>query len=166
MANPILRYYDKLVSELTKAKRETLEARRRYDTAKAKQESLEAEMEITREHIDEILWAAEPPKQAAPAQDAPVPEVRDAKPEPVAPPFGHRPSIRATVRAIPKDGDITTAEIREALGLSEGATYTRIQKAKKAGLVESAGWGKYKLTEEGKKIHVPVLKAVPAADGK
>ena len=142
-------------------------ARKRYDGAKAKRDSLWQEIEITREEIDRIMAESiKPPATIKSAEPNPSQD-EDSKPEPEAPtpPFAHRPSIRATVRVIPLDGDIGTAQIREALGLSEGATHTRLTKAKRAGLVVSAGWGRYKLTEEGKKIHGPVLKAVPA-DGK
>ncbi len=141
--------------------------KRSLSEEQGKQKRYWKELKQVRAELDRRLAdveASEAPSQA-PQADVPV-ESPAPEEKPVPASLGHRPSIRETVRAIPRDGEIGTAELRETLGLSEGATYTRIQKAKRAGLVESAGWGKYKLTEEGKKLHGPVLKAVPGPNGK
>jgi len=66
----------------------------------------------------------------------------------------YNPSIRETILAFPQDGsDTGLAELREKFGfLSDGAINTRLQKAKKAGLMEMVSWGRYKLTEEGERL--------------
>jgi len=71
---------------------------------------------------------------------------------------------------IPKDGDIGMEEVRNSfmgpdgvVRLSRKAINTRLSKAKRAGLIETAGWGRYKLTEKGKRLMWPPLAVVPGS---
>lgn len=83
-------------------------------------------------------------------------------PETSAPPCpdGIRPSFWTVVLVIPKDGEIPLEDLRRALGLSESSLNNRISKMKAADLIESAGWGRYKLTEKGRRFLVQRLQIV------
>ena len=170
MTVDLLTRYDQLRTLHQKSCERVASLKRSLAEAQGQQERHWRELKKVRAELGQALSGdtskssgetPEVPSQAPAPEAHAKPPTPETKPVPATP--GLRPSIRQTVRAIPRDSDIGTAEVREALGLSEGATYTRIQKAKRAGLVESAGWGRYKLTEEGKKLHGPVLQAVPAS---
>jgi hypothetical protein len=62
-----------------------------------------------------------------------------------------RPSFKELLVVIPRDGDVGMDDLRAAFDkLSDGGINSRVTKAKRDGLVESAGWGRYSLTVKGK----------------
>ena len=140
--------YDRLHEKLYEAKQRTSEAKIRYDEMLDKQEAIERELNAVGDALDRaVAVAGQPPIVAAPPENLPE---------------GITPSIGETVFALPRDGsDIGADELREKLGLSQGGLNARIQKAKRRGLIESAAWGRYRLTSDGKRM-VLNLRAVPS----
>ena len=76
------------------------------------------------------------------------------------PPPGVRMSLWELIVAIPLEGAAALVDLREALGLSEGALGSRVTQAKTIGLIEGSGWGRYQLTEEGRKLRQGGLRVV------
>ena len=74
-------------------------------------------------------------------------------------------SQRQLVEAFPLDGPTALRDLRQLLGLSDGGLNARIQKAKKAGLVEHVSWGQYQLTEAGRAIRSSRLHLVSSSEG-
>jgi len=120
------------------AQSQLAEAKTRLDTAQAKEGAARLKVEELGTALDNALKGARTPQE----QTARVPP-------PAAAPRINR-SVKATVEAFPRDGsDIGLADLRAHFNLSEGAINTRVQKAKRQGLVESSRWGRYRLTEKG-----------------
>ena len=87
------------------------------------------------------------------------PPRRIARQVPPAPP-GVRLSLWELLVAIPLDGAAPLADLRDALNLSEGALGSRVTQAKTVGYIEGAGWGRYQLTEQGRKLRQGGLRVV------
>ena len=77
--------------------------------------------------------------------------MRPTRPD-IPAPAGVRQSVWDVALVLPRDGHVGVEDLKEALGLSASALNTRITRAKQAGLVEAAGWGRYKLSEKGMKL--------------
>lgn len=122
----------------TEAKSQLAEAKTRLDAAQAKEEAAKLKVEELGAILDSALRAARTPQDQTARGVTPAAASRLNR------------SVRATVEFFPRDGsDLALADLRQHFKLSEGAINTRIGKAKKQGLVESAGWGRYRLTEKG-----------------
>lgn len=65
-------------------------------------------------------------------------------------PDGIRPSFWDIIITIPYDGDISLEELRKKLSLEQSAAANRLSKMKSTGLLESSGWGRYKLSAESR----------------
>lgn len=126
-----------------------------YEAAVA--EGLEVDNEVVR--VRRSLQALERSVARIKGED-PLPQtgtkVRDEGPVPAPDlstpprPDGIRESFWVVVLAIPRDGETTMEDLRRTLGLSESSLNNRVSKMKNADLIESAGWGRYKLTEKGR----------------
>lgn len=151
----LLEQYEQLVGQLHKASQhvkdahvELSEAQSKLDLAIAEETRLTADLATVRETLKKALGSIEPePTKAEPSDDVDRSELR--------------PSIRDTVEAFPVDGDVKVAELKKLLNLSEGAVNTRLKLCRKEGLVDRVEWGRYALTEKGKKVRAPRLHAVP-----
>ncbi len=160
--------YDKASERLREAQERTAELKAQVEDIKAQhQEARTAESEALAEHkrlqdeLDAVLEQADQsgvPSPSAVAAAAPPP--RPAHQVPVTLP----PSIQQVVFAIPLNGEISKPDLCQKLGMKESVVHTRVQKGKKLDLIESAGWGKYKLTDAGRKLRGTTLKAVPSAN--
>ena len=75
-------------------------------------------------------------------------------------PAGVTQSIWELILVIPRDGDVSMDDLREKFNITDAAINNRVTKAKKAGFVGSAGWGRYCLTDKGKKLQEQRLRVV------
>jgi len=173
----LLASYDLLRDRLREAEARSAVALTAYENACMDVEMLEAEVKEAREAIEAAMAgsraeaAPSTPARGATGNDVPgrpgpkasgpplgmpsMATLRPPSPSPVpaaAPePIGVRPSFWDLLLLIPLDGDVGMPDLRERFpNLTEGAINTRVTKAKKAGLVESAGWGRYRLTTAGR----------------
>lgn len=159
--------YDDLNNQLRVAREHTAEAKAQFDEAILRESIIEQELAIARDELDQALDLAANPDCDDDGDDDGDGQRAPLEPSPASPTGTPtvRPSIKATLQEFPKDGSsIAVADLRKKFDLSDGALNTRIQKAKKAGLVERAGWGQYKLTPEGKRLAIGLV-AVPSAGG-
>jgi hypothetical protein len=143
-------------------------ARERTAQAQAEERALEAEVASAREAIERAVAVVAVPKadkkpktvvssfpslgQGAAGLDEPS----GSRPAPA----GVLPTIWEVILAIPRDGALRGSDLREKLGLSEGAVNTRLANAKHAKMIETAGWGMYKLTEQGRALQGQHLRVV------
>lgn len=169
MAHGILEKYDRIREHLGELRVKTAAAKAAYDAALSEEKAVEHEFVATREALDALLGSAAGTR--GDPTDASGTDVLDEMlgtkpsdsgiaPEAIPPaPHGVRPSFWELVY-IMRNGEIDKGKIRDRLKVSDSALATRIQKAKKAGVIETAGWGRYRLTEEGRKIVSPGLRVV------
>ena len=174
MSSELLNEYDKLRERLREAQDRAAVARARHEEALQAQRAIEDRLIEVRTAIARAIDIAdEPPTMIAvnpePADrlDVSTPKER-AQPTTSAPtpsaanPIKVSPSLKELIFAFPRDNDTGHEALREVLGgLAYAATHTRIHKAKKRGLVESAGWGRYRLTETGRNIYDQRLRLLP-----
>ncbi len=160
MSSPLLTKYDRLQAELREAETAEAAAKSRYEDARAVTRVTRKALEKARAEIDRAISIADsPPTPTGTGKTAPVAQA--ASQSPAKAPGHVRPSLRELVLAFPKDGDTGHEEIGKTLGLNYSAVNSRLHKAKKAGLVESAGWGRYRLTDAGKQARGQRLQLVP-----
>ena len=161
MSSPLLTKYDRLQAELREAETAEAAAKSRHDDARAVTRAARKALEKARAEIDRAISIADSPPtatgKAAPAAPAPTAS-------PVKAPGHVRPSFRELILAFPEDGDTGHEEVGKTLGLKYSAVNSRLHKAKKAGLVESAGWGRYRLTDAGKAARGQRLQLVPTGN--
>jgi len=151
MSDDLLDRYDRLREQVQDARFCTDTAKTRYDEARAKQRALEKKLDAARADIKRAIEIA---------NDAPRPRRKEKAPRPEAPPprsppapEGIRLSFWELLLAVPPDGDVEMADLRAAFpDLNDGAINTRVTKAKKAGLLESASYGRHRLTAKARKI--------------
>lgn len=139
MSSQVLQRFERAQESVRTAKAATAEAKAKYEEARAQEAAAEAEAAVAREALETTLARGEVRSSTAPARIDPH------TPEPTVPPF-----IAALLHAIPDGGTISFADLEAALGLGDGATRSRLAKVKKLGLVESEGWGVYRLTPAGR----------------
>lgn len=177
-----------LWAEYDKAQERLRAARERTTLAQAEERAVEAEVASARNAIEQAVAApASTPnvKQAGtpkpPATPLPMPsmaslastsnededEDEDEDEEnvpsvsiPRPAPDGIRQTLWEVIAAIPRDGVLRGSDLRALLGLSEGAVNTRLANAKQAKLIEAAGWGLYRLTEQGRALQGQRLRIV------
>jgi hypothetical protein len=133
--------YDRLKTRLDEAKAKTAKAKSQHDHAKAHEATIEAEFNEVRTALDAALdaTASAGTKKVA----VPVPQPKTAAVH--VPPY-----LRELVAAFPAAGATDLESLRAALGLPATTVNTRIQKAKKLGLVVRSGRAEYSLTDLGK----------------
>jgi hypothetical protein len=157
MTHDLLTEYDRLRELVQDAEDQTAKAKGRYESALGKQKALEKQQEAVRVEIERALSIADEPP--APGAKAKRPDIKTKPPQDSG--HGVRPSYLEVIHVIPRDGDVKMDDLRKALpGLLDGALNTRVAKMKKAGLLESGGWGRYQLTDEGRKHHGQRLRVV------
>ncbi len=131
-----------------------------YTIALAAQESVEQAFAVTRAGIE---FALSDHEGVSPG-DNPTGAVVEGDVQPHVgappPPPGVRASVWAIVLVRPREGDLTVEAMRDALGLSTSALNTRLVIAKGKGWVESAGWGRCRLTDAGRVLQGQRLKIV------
>ena len=152
-----LSHYDLLQERLRIAKAETATARDRYNTAVAEEQSAERDLITTRQVLVQKITNA-PSGQRPPKLVVSEPSEPDGTDDPS--PTGVQRSLRELIIAFPREAHVGVDDLQEHFKITKGALNTRIMKAKRAGLVESAGWGRYKLTPEGQKVQDNRLKIV------
>ncbi len=110
-----------------------------------------------------VARPAEPAPAAVPQAEPERPPAPTLPPPPPAAPGSKalRSSVWAVIHAIPLDGDIRLENLRDTLQLTQAALNMRIIRAKRAGLIETAGWGSYRLTPEGRALRGRRLQVVP-----
>lgn len=133
--------YDRLKARLEEAKAKTAKAKSQYDHAKAHEAGVETEFNEVREALDAALDAT----ASTAAKKIPVqtPQVKAATVH--VPPY-----LRELLAAFPAAGTTDLESLRAALSLPNTTVNTRIQKAKKLGLVVRSGRAEYSLTDLGK----------------
>jgi hypothetical protein len=173
-----------LWAEYDKAQERLRAARERTALAQAEERAVEAEVASARNAI-ELAVAA--PASTPNVKQAGTPKPRPATPLalpsmaslasasnedgdgdenvssvsiPRPAPDGIRQTLWEVIAAIPRDGVLRGSDLRALLGLSEGAVNTRLANAKQAKLIEAAGWGMYRLTEQGRTLQGQRLRIV------
>lgn len=145
--------YDRLKARVEEAKAKTAKAKSQYEHAKANEAAVETEFAEVRSALDAVLDGA----VSAPAnQPVSVPTPAQAKPVHV-PPY-----LRELVAAFPTSGTTDLESLRASLSLPQSTVNTRIQKAKKLGLVVRSGRAQYSLTDLGKSTRGSRLQAIGA----
>jgi|APSaa5957512622_1039677.scaffolds.fasta_scaffold56106_2 hypothetical protein len=142
--------YDQAQEKVRKAKKHTMETKAHFDDAVSEQRTAENELKALRKTIDQLLSSAiQSPKVSCgtPAPDTSKQELVSSTD------VGVNPSVKAIILLVPRDGEISRKELAAKLAIADTALNNRIQKAKKIGLLESAGWGLYQLTDDGKKAY-------------
>ena len=167
--------YKALSDRLTVARERTFTLRTELEAATAEEQALAAEVACTETVIAralslykrttdldiEDLLGLKDGKSPEPADASKVAESRDSEEDSTPePPGGIRPSFYQMLLLIPIDGHVTKDALRAGLNISNGALTTRIAKAKQAGLIETAGWGEYRLTQKAKDLMAPRLRVV------
>lgn len=155
--------YDRLVQRAAEAKARTARAKAKYDQARTDEQVVEHELEATRNALDKALAGAEIAAEIdALLSDSTPKKATKAKPKPSGTsPLRVPPFLLELCEAFPMGGTITVAELREALALRDSALNTRLQKAKKLGLIERVAQATYALTTAGTAAVGRRLQAVP-----
>jgi hypothetical protein len=171
--------YDKVQERLRAARERTAQAQaeeqrahERMTQAQAEERAIEAEAVSARAAIERAVAEAAPKpfekkaKSATTSSAPPLdgfpsmanvrvvePNAGDGAPSVSRPaPDGVRSTVWEVILAIPRDGELRGSDLREKLGLSEGAVNTRLSNAKHARMIETSGWGTYRLTDQGRKL--------------
>jgi len=171
MASDLLTTYDNAMVKLATAKAETAAAKAHYDDALDRERKAEADLADARAALQRAIGRGHgpTPTPGPSAGDGAGGSASDGSPPPPAsdgstsdapsgatappPPPGVRKSLWELVLAIPRDGDVDMDDLRVKFNsITDAAINNRVTKAKKAGLVESAGWGRYALTDKGRKL--------------
>lgn len=142
--------YDRLKARLATARGTTERAKSQYEQARAHEASIVAELQEVRSSLDAALEALSAQDRSSPS--APVPQ--DKSPVRV-PAF-----LRELVAAFPASGVSSLDGLRDGLGLPMSTLNTRIQKARKLGLLVRSGRAEYALTDLGKDTREARPKAV------
>jgi len=168
MATSLRVKYDRLVQRAAEAKARTARAKAKYDQARTDEQAVEHELEATRNALDKALAGAEIAAEIdALLSDSKPKKATKAKPKPSGtpplrvPPLRVPPFLLELCEAFPMGSTITVAELREALALRDSALNTRLQKAKKLGLIERVAQATYALTTAGTAAVGRRLQAVP-----
>jgi len=143
--------YDRLKARLEEAKAKTAKAKSQYEHAKAHEAGVEADFNEVRAALDAALDAMAGDGSKKVSVPAPA-----SKTMPVHVP----PYLRELVAAFPTSGTTDLESLRAALSLPSTTVNTRIQKAKKLGLVVRSGRAEYSLTDLGKSSRGSRLQAV------
>lgn len=145
----VARYKDLIVRHV-EAKDQEIRAKARYEDAVAERKRIEREMAEVESALEfgESLMATAPDSDELRSNDA----------------DGLRSSIRELVLLIPRSGDVSRSELLSKLDLNNGGLNARLMKAKNQDYIESAGRGRYRLTEKGKAVHGGHLKVVPGGE--
>lgn len=142
--------YDRFKVRVEEAKTKTAKAKSQYEHAKAYEAGVETEFEKVRAALDAALDAT-----ASASDQMPV-----SVPKPKTTPVHAPPYLRELVAAFPSSGTMTLEDLRVALSLPPSTVNTRIQKAKKLGLVVRSGRAEYSLTDLGQNTRGGRLRAV------
>ena len=150
--------YDRVTSDLLEAaaaaalaKADLTKAKAHHDGCHGRMVALQKEMSLLQAGIRAAIKAG---------GGFSLPTVASAPVEPVAEtttpergsPTGVLPSVWELLLITPMDGSISMDDLRSAFELTDAALNNRVAKAKKAGLMETAGWGRYQLTVKGKAL--------------
>jgi len=155
MGTELLEQYDEQRERVRVAEEAEAKAKAVYDKAKDARKAAEAELHLLRSRLERAISGAgsgggEDPSDAQ--DDSALSAPKPVEPTTPPPPDGIRQSLWELLLTIPPDGDVDMDVLRERFDLSDGAISSRVSKAKKRKYVESAGWGRYKLTEKGKEL--------------
>lgn len=142
MSADLLAQYDEGRERLRLANEAEAQAKAAYDKAVNARKSEAAEVHRLRSALKRAISGAPPGSDLAPLLALAAP----------TPPDGILQSLWELLLTIPADGDADMDVFRDRFPLSDGAINGRIAKAKKRGYVETAGWGRYKLTEAGRSL--------------
>lgn len=165
-----------LSDDLRRAQERTIVARQGYEAALDEERDIETRFNATRATIERALVEqarpAEPKKPLAAKPPAPKRPPAPSMPPLPKPPVdedaadddasdGVRPSFMELIRRFPVEGDVGMPDLRAWFaGMNDGALNGRLAKCKKRGLIESAAWGRYRLTEAGRKVQTQRLQLV------
>jgi len=148
----LLTKYDRAGERVRQLREKVGEAKAVYEAAKVELDEAVADQQSLRDKVSAALNA--PVATAPTAVPVAVPKRKQSA---VSVP----PALQELIDGFPLNDTIKKADLGKALGLKDTVVHTRLQKAKKAGLVESAGWGVYQLSDDGKKARGTKLQAVP-----
>ena len=150
--------YDRAGERLREARDKYDEARAFMQSVKARLDEAEAEFKTAQDALDDALARATAPAQTPAPVAVPTPVVVPvSKAAPVTVP----PNLQELIDTFPPAGGIKKVDLKDTLGIKDSAVSTRLQKAKKLGLVDKAAWGVWELTDAGRKARGRRLQAVP-----
>lgn len=145
---PELVRYERLVTRLAEAKSEEEKAKEAYAKTQKARRKLEQDLSDARDVLHSAFKS--PPVQREPVERS-VHSV-----EPLRLP----PYVQAVVDAIGEMQAARRTELQAKLGCTDSAIWSRIQKAKSMGLLESPERGTYVLSDKGKLHQNKKLRAV------
>ncbi len=147
METNLLAQYDKQQEKVRLALEAESDAKGVYDKAVDARRAEEAELHRLRSVLERAISAVDPDHlETRPLSSPPAPIEQSPAPD------GVRQSLWELLLCIPVDGDVEMDTFRERFKISDGAINSRIAKAKKRKYIETAGWGRYKLTDKGKEL--------------
>lgn len=152
MASTLLDSFLEAQEAWSEAQARTREAEARAERAEAELVSAQTEEKAAARVMREAKRKLEEALPDSP-REAPAPAVARAR---RGRGFRIQPNHLEVLAAFPLDGALRFSDLEAALEVEGSALRSRIGKLKKMGLLESAGWGQYRLSEEGRKARRPV----------